>query len=93
MNVINSIIKGKINNTFGILVIPPTSNTSLMSLVLTSASLNACLQGAIVRSINDDTSDSNFDLVIVTFKCFGTPASTVMNGRLMSVCKGGKGKV
>ena len=63
-----------------------------MSLVLTSASFNACLQGGTVCSINDDTSDSNVDLVIVTFKCFGTPASTVMNGRLMSVCKEREGR-
>ena len=72
--------------TFGIRVIPPTSTISVMSPALSSASFNACLQGASVFITRSSTSASSFALVIFIFKCFGPVLSAVMKGRLISVC-------
>ena len=73
------------DGTFGILVIPPTNKTSLMSLFPTSASFSAFSQGATVLPTRSDTRDSNFDLVSWRFMCLGPDASIVRKGRLMSV--------
>ena len=69
----------------GILVIPPTRITSSISLALTPASFKADLQGSMLLVIKSSTSDSNFDLVSFTFKCFGPLASAVTKGRFISV--------
>ena len=79
------------DTTFGILVIPPTNKTSLMSLFPTSASFSAFSQGATVLPTRSDTRDSNFDLVSWRFMCLGPDASIVRKGRLMSVWEGGNG--
>ena len=71
--------------TFGILVIPPTKITSLISPALKPASLSAFLHGSIDLSIKSDTKVSNLDLESFIFKCFGPDASAVMKGRLTSV--------
>ena len=71
--------------TFGILVIPPTRITCLISLAFIPASLIAVSQGLIVFSIRSSTNDSNFDLDNVTFKCLGPDLSAVMKGKLISV--------
>ena len=60
-----------ISVTFGILVIPPTKITSLISEAERPASLKAFLQGSIVFWSRSSTNSSNFALVNFTFKCFG----------------------
>ena len=70
---------------FGILVIPPTKITSSISLALTPASLRAALQGSILFVIKSSTRLSYWDLVNLTFKCFGPLASAVTKGKLTSV--------
>mmetsp|Transcript_3785 Transcript_3785/g.11373 ORF Transcript_3785/g.11373 Transcript_3785/m.11373 type:complete len:295 (-) Transcript_3785:952-1836(-) len=71
--------------TFGILDMPPTRITSLMSPVEMPASLIQFRQGCLVLSIREFARFSNLDLVICTFRCLAPLASAVMKGRLMSV--------
>ena len=71
--------------TFGILVIPPTRITSLISPALNPASFKACLQGSIDLSTKFDTRDSNFDLDSFILRCFGPEASAVIKGKFTSV--------
>ena len=71
--------------TFGIRVIPPTNTTSLISLALTPASFNACLQGDNVFAIKSPTSISNLLLVNFILMCLGPVLSAVINGKLISV--------
>ena len=71
--------------TLGILVIPPTKITSLISLADNPASLRAVLQGGIVLPIKSSTKASNFALVIFILICFGPVLSAVINGKLISV--------
>mmetsp|Transcript_37007 Transcript_37007/g.62319 ORF Transcript_37007/g.62319 Transcript_37007/m.62319 type:complete len:388 (+) Transcript_37007:1130-2293(+) len=71
--------------TRGMRDMPPTINTSLISLVDTPASLIASLHGCLVRSRRGPTSASSLDRVTCTFKCFAPVASAVMKGRLISV--------
>ena len=72
--------------TFGILVIPPTNTTSLISAALNPASFKAVLHGGSVFFIKFSTRASNFALVNFKFICFGPVLSAVMKGRLTSVC-------
>ena len=69
----------------GILVIPPTSITSFISVVLIFASFTANLHGAIVCSTKSIIRFSNCDLEIVLTKCFGPEASAVIKGRFISL--------
>ena len=46
----------------------------------------ATRHGSIVLAIRSSTKDSNFERVILIFKCFGPDASAVMYGKLISVC-------
>ena len=79
-------LKGnKTKSTLGIRVIPPTSKTSPMSLLLISASRRHFLHGSIVRCTRSATRDSNLARVSFMAKCFGPLASTVIYGKLMSV--------
>lgn len=79
-------VKGnKTKSTLGIRVIPPTSKTSPMSLLLISASRRHFLHGSIVRCTRSATRDSNLARVSFMAKCFGPLASTVIYGKLMSV--------
>ena len=71
--------------TFGILVIPPTKITSLISPAFRPASFKACLHGSIDLSIRSETRVSNFDLDSLMLRCFGPEASAVIKGRLTSV--------
>ena len=81
-------VKGnKTKSTLGIRVIPPTSKTSPMSLLLISASRRHFLHGSIVRCTRSATRDSNLARVSFMAKCFGPLASTVIYGKLMSVYK------
>ena len=43
-------------------------------------------RGRIDLSIKSETSDSNFDLESLIFKCLGPEASAVIKGKLTSVC-------
>lgn len=72
--------------TFGILVIPPTSNTSPISFLFTSASWRAFWQGDIVFLMRSPTRLSNLDLDSLRFMCLGPEESTVRYGRFTSVC-------
>ena len=82
------LVKGnKTKSTLGIRVIPPTSKTSPMSLLLISASRRHFLHGSIVRCTRSATRDSNLARVSFMAKCFGPLASTVIYGKLMSVYK------
>ena len=76
-----------LTHTLGILVIPPTSSISPISLFSMPASLRHFLQGSTVLWIRSLTRDSNFARVSFMAKCLGPLASTVMYGKLMSVCK------
>ena len=79
-------VKGnKTKSTLGIRVIPPTSKTSPMSLLLISASRRHFLHGSTVRCTRSATRDSNLARVSFMAKCFGPLASTVIYGKLMSV--------
>ncbi|SGA33549.1 Uncharacterised protein [Chlamydia abortus] len=71
--------------TAGILDIPPTSNTSSISLAESLASAKAFWHGAFVRSMRLDASFSKWARVSVKVKCLGPLASIVMNGWLISV--------
>ena len=71
--------------TKGILVEPPTSITSSISLVESPASFNAFSQGIRVFSTKSLTKSSNFALDKDTFKCLGPDASAVKYGKLISV--------
>ena len=72
--------------TFGILVWPPTSITSSMSLAEYPASFSALRQGCLVRDTKSSTSCSSLALVRVIVRCLGPVASAVTNGRFISVC-------
>ena len=72
--------------TRGILVWPPTNNTSLMSPMESLASSRANFTGARLRSTRSSTKDSSFALVTLCTKCLGPEASAVMYGRFTSVC-------
>ena len=69
----------------GILVEPPTSRTSSISLTVIPAFLIADLQGSIVLFTILSIIFSNTDLESVLTKCTGTPSIAVIYGRLMSV--------
>mmetsp|Transcript_2017 Transcript_2017/g.7870 ORF Transcript_2017/g.7870 Transcript_2017/m.7870 type:complete len:205 (+) Transcript_2017:764-1378(+) len=71
--------------TLGMRDIPPTSNTSEISPVLTPASFKQFLHGCLVRSRRLPTSSSSLARESVIAMCFGPDASAVMNGKLMSV--------
>ena len=70
----------------GILVIPPTSTISSISLAERPASLRAVSHGGIVLLIKSSTRASNFALVIFKFMCLGPVLSAVIKGRFISVC-------
>ena len=70
---------------FGILVMPPTKTTSLMSAAEKPESSSAILQGSKVLSTKSETNASNFALVNLRFTCFGPVLSAVIKGRLISV--------
>ena len=70
--------------TAGIRVIPPTSTTSSTFDGSMPASLSAFLTGSIERSIRSRVSDSSLARFNCITRCFGPPASAVINGRLIS---------
>ena len=70
----------------GILVIPPTNTTSLISAAEKPESFKAVLQGVKVFSIRPWTKASSLALVNFKFKCFGPDLSAVINGKFISVC-------
>ena len=70
--------------TAGIRVEPPTNKTSSISDAENPESFNACWQGAIVALIRRSASCSNCERVKVFTKCFGTPSTGIMYGRLIS---------
>ena len=70
----------------GILVIPPTKTTSLISAAEKPESLRAVLQGSKVLSTRSATKASSFALVNFKFTCFGPVLSAVMKGKFISVC-------
>ena len=70
---------------FGILVDPPTNITSSISETLSFASLSAFEHGSIVLSTNFWDNCSNLDLLRVLTKCFGTPSTGIIYGKLISV--------
>jgi hypothetical protein len=74
--------------TFGMRVMPPTRTTSLMSAALRPASLMACWQGPLVRSIRSSTRLSSLARVSFMVRCSGdwVCGFMEMNGRLISVC-------
>jgi len=63
--------------TFGILVIPPTNNTSPTLSFVIPASLIQLSQGFIVFLRNSSTSPSNLALVITRLQCLGPLESAV----------------
>ena len=69
----------------GILVIPPTRTTSLISAAEKPESFKAVLQGSKVLSTSDCTRASSFALVNFKFKCLGPVLSAVIKGKLISV--------
>ena len=71
--------------TAGILVDPPTNNTSSISDVERPASCNALLVGSIVFSTKWAVNSSNLALVISIVKCFGPSAVAVMKGKFTLV--------
>ena len=71
--------------TKGMRVIPPTSNTSSISLAVKPASFKAAWQGPIVFSTRPPTNSSNFARNIFITKCLGPLASVVIKGWLISV--------
>ena len=71
--------------TKGILVIPPTNITSLMSVDFIPASFNAVWQGASDLLIRLSTKLSNVALFNLVFKCLGPALSAVIKGILISV--------
>ena len=73
-----------ISCTLGILVIPPTSITSVICAAVKLASASAFLQGSILLSRRSADSCSSFARVRVMFRCLGPEASAVINGRLIS---------
>ena len=75
-----------VSTIFGILVIPPTRTTSLISAAEKPESFKAILQGSSVFSISFSTNASSLALVNFRLICFGPVLSAVTNGRLISVC-------
>ena len=71
--------------TAGIRVEPPTRMTSSMSEVLKPASFKDWRHGSIQAWIRLSASCSNFARVSVLTKCFGTPFTGMIYGRLISV--------
>ena len=71
--------------TAGILVEPPTNNTSSISETESPASAKALLVGPIVFSTKSAVNSLNLALDKSIFMCFGPSAVAVMNGRFMLV--------
>ena len=71
--------------TIGILVGPPTMMILSMSEAESPESLNAWSTGPRHLSTIGATSSSRFALFIDMVRCFGPPASAVINGRFISV--------
>ena len=70
---------------FGILVIPPTKTTSLISAAEKPESLRATLHGSKVFSTRSETKASSLALVNFRLTCFGPVLSAVMKGKFISV--------
>ena len=71
--------------TRGIRLMPPTMTTSLISPLVSFASLRQFWHGVLLLSQRAPVSCSSFARLRVTCRCFGPVASAVMNGRLISV--------
>ena len=66
-------------------VVPPTKIISSISETDILAFFKADLHGSIVRLTSESTNCSNLDLVRVLTKCFGTPSTGIIYGKLISV--------
>jgi hypothetical protein len=74
-----------ISYILGILVIPPTSNTSSILSLLSPESFKQASKGANVFLVNSSTNVSYLARVNVTYKCLGPVLSALKYGKLISV--------